>query len=88
MENNMSFHKKVLIGYVLFNVVFITLNLLNLQSPDRATATDPDMISHGVAKYVVPAMLLISSGMVVLLIYAIRGVMKLLLRLSQKKARL
>jgi hypothetical protein len=70
----MSFHRKVLIGYVLFNVIFITLNLLNLDAPDRAT--DPDMISYGVAKYVAPAMLMVSSGVVVALLYALRGVVK------------
>jgi len=72
----MSFHRKVLIGYVLFNVIFITLNLLNLDAPDRATATDPDMISYGVAKYVAPAMLMVSSGVMVALLYALRGDVK------------
>jgi hypothetical protein len=75
----MSFHKKVLIGYVLFNVFYVTLGLLNLEAPDRATATDPDMVAYGVAKYVGPAMYLVFSGIVVALLYAIRGLYKLTL---------
>lgn len=73
----MSFHRKVLIGYVLFNVIYITLSLLNLEAPDRATTTDQDMVVYGVAKYVGPAAYLVSSGIVVVLLYVTRGVVKL-----------
>ena len=80
----MSFHKKVLIGYVLFNVIFITLNLLNLQKPDITTATDPDMVEYGVAKYAVPAMLMTFSGIVVMLIYALRGLVRIVAMVRRK----
>lgn len=82
----MSFHKKVLIGYVLFNVFYITLSLLNLDAPYRAAATDQDMVAYGAAKYVGPAMYLVSSGIVVVLLYAIRGLLKLMQWLRERMA--
>lgn len=85
----MSFHKKVLIGYVLFNVAYIALIFLNPEAPpDRATATDQDMIAYGVAKPVGVALLLTFSSIVVMLIYATRGMVKLvLLGITRLKAR-
>lgn len=80
----MSFHKKVLIGYVLFNVIFITLNLMNLEVPDRATATDQDMIAYGVARPIGVALLLIFSSIVVSLIYAVRGLVRLAANMCRK----
>lgn len=73
----MNFHKKVLIGYVLFNAVVIALGIFNVQVPDRAIATDPDMVAYGVAKPVAIALALISSGLVVMLLYVVRGMLML-----------
>ncbi|MBV5331425.1 hypothetical protein JZU69_03300 [bacterium] len=73
----MNFHKKVLIGYVLFNAVVIALGIFNVQVPDRAIATDQDMVAYGVAKPVAIALALISSGLVVMLLYVVRGMLML-----------
>lgn len=80
----MNFHKKVLIGYVLFNVVMITFGLLNVEAPDRAIATDQDMVTYGVAKPLAVAMSLISSGFVVMLLYMALGMFKLARKLKRK----
>lgn len=81
----MSFHKKVLIGFVLFNVISITLILLNSEPPpDRATSTDPDMIAYGVAKPLATALILSASSFVVILVYGVRGLFKLAQRLCKK----
>lgn len=81
----MSFHRKVLIGYVLFNVVIITLGLLNVQEPDRTIATDQDMVAYGVAEPVAIALALVSSGLVVMLLYVVRGALKLASLMNQKR---
>lgn len=80
----MSFHKKVLFGYVLFNVVMITLGLLNVAEPDRAIATDQDMVVYGVEKPTAVALALISSRLVVMLLYVVRGIF-MLSRLMNRK---
>ena len=80
----MSFHKKVLFGFVLFNVVAITLGFLNVQVPDRAIATDQEMVAYGVAKPVAVAMTLISSGLVVMFLYVARGMLKLASLMNRK----
>ena len=82
--NIMSFHKKVLFGFVLFNVVAITLGFLNVQVPDRAIATDQEMVAYGVAKPVAVAMTLISSGLVVMFLYVARGMLKLASLMNRK----
>lgn len=75
----MSFHKKVLIGYVLANVICIMWILLKSEPPpDRATATDQDMIAYDVAKPVAAALTLIAPSIAVMLIYAVRGFTRLM----------
>jgi hypothetical protein len=80
----MSFHKKVLFGYVLFNVVMITLGLLNVAEPDRAIATDQDMVVYGVMKPTAVALALISSALVVMLLYVARGILMLSKLMNRK----
>jgi len=84
LERTMSFQKKVLIGYVLFNAVMITNVFLNVQKPDLATTTDQDMVIYGVVKPVGAALSLISSGIVVILLYVVRWMMKLVSVLHRK----
>jgi hypothetical protein len=80
----MSFHKKVLFGYVLFHVVMITLGLLNVAEPDRAIATEQDMVVYGVVKPTAVALALISSALVVMLLYVVRGILMLSKLMNRK----
>jgi len=71
--NPMSFHKKVLLGYILTNLVLIVFGYLQLYATDTAAMTDPDLISHGSAKTFWPVISIFMTGIVALAAYALRG---------------
>ena len=72
----MSFHRKVLIGYCLFNAVAIPLFLLGIDPMDRATATDQDLVIEGVVWPVVVVLTLLLSTLAVGAIYGVRGILR------------
>lgn len=69
----MSFHKKVLLGYIVANLVLIVYGYFQLYVADTAGMTDPDLISHGSAKTFWPVISAFLTGMVVVAVYAMRG---------------
>jgi len=82
----MSFHKKVLICYVLFNVIWIPFGLYVMPAIDYATATDPDLVEHAMGEKLGPIATIVSSALIVGLLYVARGLVSLVSRLSKKKA--
>jgi hypothetical protein len=73
----MSFHKKVLIGYILFNVIWIPLGLYVMPAIDYATAADPDLVAHAMGEKLGPIATITSSALIVALLYVVRGLVKL-----------
>lgn len=73
----MSFHRKVLIGYVLFNVIWIPLGLYVMPAIDYATATDPDLVEHAMGEKLGPIATIASSAVIVGLLYVVRGLVML-----------
>jgi hypothetical protein len=82
----MSFHKKVLIGYVLFNVIWIPRGLYVMPEIDYATAKDPDLVEHAMEEKLGPLATIVSSALIVSLLYVARGLVSLVSRQSKKKA--
>lgn len=70
----MSFHKKVLLGYILANLTLIVFGYFQLYATDTAEMTDPDLISHGSAKTFWPVISLFMTAVVAVAVYALRGV--------------
>lgn len=80
----MSFHKKVLIGYVLFNGIFFVLSGINYRQIDHATLTDQDLVVHGVARPLGAALLLLFSSIAVGFVYAGRCLARFVGRIIRK----
>lgn len=70
----MNFHKKMLLGYILTNLVLIVFGYFQLYATDTAAMTDPDLISYGSAKTFWPVISLFMTGIVTVAVYALRGV--------------
>lgn len=69
----MNFHKKMLLGYILTNLVFIVFGYFQLYATDTAAMTDPDLISHGSAKTFWPVIALFLTAVVAVAVYVLRG---------------
>jgi len=73
LPNPMSFHKKVLLGYILTNLVLIVFGYFQLYATDTSAMTDPDLVTHGSAKTFWPVISIFMTGIVALAAYALRG---------------
>lgn len=80
----MNFHKKMLLGYILTNLVLIAFGYFQLYATDTAAMTDPDLISHGSAKTFWPVISLFMTGIVAFAVYALRGLCLLGARLYRR----
>jgi hypothetical protein len=69
----MSFQKKVLLGYILTNLVLTVFGYFQLCWADTSGMTDPDLASHGSAKTFWPVISLFIWGIAVVAVYALRG---------------
>ena len=69
----MNFHKRALIGYILANLFLIVFGYFQLYATDTAGMTDPDLVTHGVAKTFWPVISVFMTGIVVVVVYALRG---------------
>ena len=82
----MSFHKKVLISYVLFNLIWIPLGLYVMPTVDYATATDPDLVSNAMGEKLGPVATFVSSALIVMMLYVARGIFKLVKLMNRKRS--
>lgn len=73
----MSIHKKILVGYVCFNLVLISLGFLNNHAPNYVTATDQDLIAYGITRSYLPVMSFALTGYFLALGYMIYGLARL-----------
>ncbi len=73
----MSIHKKILVGYVCFNLVLISIGFLNIHEPNYATATDQDLIAYGITRSYLPAISFSLTGYFLVLGYMIYGLARL-----------
>lgn len=80
----MSFHRKVLIGFVLFNLIWIPFGIYHTPAVDYATATDSDLVAHAMGEKLGPVATIVSSAVIVGLLYVVRGLVMLVAGLIRK----
>ena len=83
----MSFHKKVLIGLVLFNLIWIPLGMFLMPTVDYAMVTDSDLVEHAMGEKLGPVATVVSSALIVALLYVVRSLVILVARLIRKLRR-
>jgi lysylphosphatidylglycerol synthetase-like protein (DUF2156 family) len=80
----MSFHKKALIGFLIFHLVVTGGILIAGFAQDVPTPTnDRDMVAQGVWPYVTALFLLVLSLVGLVIAYLLRGVLQLVKRLRK-----
>lgn len=70
----MSFHKKVLIGYILASLTLIVFGFFQLYVTDTAEMTDPDLAAYGAAITLWPVITCFMTAVVAVAVYGLRGV--------------
>ena len=69
----MSFNRKVLIGYVVVNLILIVAGYLQMHGQEAPWTNDQDMVSYAMSKYLWPVISLLMTGLVTAGVYAVRS---------------
>jgi hypothetical protein len=71
-QPNMSFHKKALIAFITFFLIYTVVGYLQLYATEPYLDNDSDFVLHGVTKQLMPFFALLMTSVIATAVYVIR----------------